>query len=600
MLENLTCPFCKSTDTSFKSKAQVWECNKCEERFENILKNENLLQTNRRLFISYGHDLLSDEVVEKLQKDLTEYNPWVDKNEIRTGDEWRERIANGLHNSSHILALLSKHSTRKPGVCRQEIAIALNEGKANIYTILLEPETEVTPPLMLSHLQWLNMKDWEEKKKLGKAEFESWYESKLNEIKRVLTLSEPFSGEIETLKKWLSPIDNVSEMIHHEKNFIGREWLLGKVAQKWDPNAIGDLQECEDEPGGELEEWRTHQSGKRIFWLVGEPGSGKSAIVARLSHSARARVIAVHFCRYDQPIRRNAKNIICSIAWQMATRLGDYRTALIKVLERYPDLSELNPSELFDMLLANPLRYELGGGRTEADRHLIVIDALDETLENGQSDLLDLISEEFRKLPNWIGLVVTSRPELVIQRKMQIYGTHEIKANSTNNLEDAEQYIHAWLSGKALNKSNYDLICRNLMKASQGNFLYLTRVKEIVEHESFLVEEFLIEKNLPQGIYGLHEQLFNRQFKDKLPEYEDVIKPFISLMLACQELLKFDQVKDLLNWDNKKLYLAIESLGSLCAADYSSQTIKFFHKSIILPNNYCFIFRSRCNKLITF
>ena len=53
-------------------------------------------------------------------------------------------------------------------------------------------------------------------------------------------------------------------------------------------------------------------------------------------------------------------------------------------------LAELNALELFDKLLANPLANELGGGRGAHDRHLIVLDALDDTLEDDQSELLNL------------------------------------------------------------------------------------------------------------------------------------------------------------------------------------------------------------------
>ena len=36
MTEALTCPFCASVDTSYKKKAEQWECNDCEKRFDEL------------------------------------------------------------------------------------------------------------------------------------------------------------------------------------------------------------------------------------------------------------------------------------------------------------------------------------------------------------------------------------------------------------------------------------------------------------------------------------------------------------------------------------------------------------------------------------
>ena len=54
--------------------------------------------------------------------------------------------------SDVVLAGLSKHSTRNPGVCRDEINISIGVKGGNIKTILLEPVDVVAPPAMLSHI----------------------------------------------------------------------------------------------------------------------------------------------------------------------------------------------------------------------------------------------------------------------------------------------------------------------------------------------------------------------------------------------------------------------------------------------------------------
>jgi hypothetical protein len=121
-----------------------------------------------RIFLSYGHDA-NEELVRRIKADLEKcgHDAWFDKNEIKFGDDWRREITDGITGSHRVLSFLSKHSTRDPGVCLDEIAIAIGTRGGNIQTILVESETEVKPPASISHLQWLDMHDWKERKESG-------------------------------------------------------------------------------------------------------------------------------------------------------------------------------------------------------------------------------------------------------------------------------------------------------------------------------------------------------------------------------------------------------------------------------------------------
>ncbi len=64
----------------------------------------------------------------------------------------------------------------------------------------------------------------------------------------------------------------------------------------------------------------------------------------------------------------------------------------------------------------------IGGGR---ERQLIVIDALDEAGsasapgEAGRNPLVEMLARHAPRLPDWLGLVVTSRPESAVQTPLQ-------------------------------------------------------------------------------------------------------------------------------------------------------------------------------------
>ena len=116
-----------------------------------------------RIFLSYGHDA-NEELVRRIYADLKKrgHDVWFDKIEIKFGDEWRRAITDGILRSNRVLSFLSKYSTRDPGVCLDEIAIAIGVKGGNIQTILVESEREVKPPPSISHIQWLDMHDWKE------------------------------------------------------------------------------------------------------------------------------------------------------------------------------------------------------------------------------------------------------------------------------------------------------------------------------------------------------------------------------------------------------------------------------------------------------
>ena len=75
MTEPLTCPYCASVDTSYKKKAEQWECNDCEKRFDapNVAKHRP-----QRIFLSYGHDENTALVLELRQRlEAAGHNVWT-------------------------------------------------------------------------------------------------------------------------------------------------------------------------------------------------------------------------------------------------------------------------------------------------------------------------------------------------------------------------------------------------------------------------------------------------------------------------------------------------------------------------------------------
>lgn len=143
------CPTCSAPLTQF---GKFWMC---EEHGQVEPKKPC---APMRIFLSYGHDA-NAELVERIYADLQSrrHDVWFDKSEIRFGDDWRRAITDGIVGSNRVLSFLSKYSTSDPGVCLDELAIAIGVKGGNIQTVLVESEAEVKAPPSIGYIQWLDM-----------------------------------------------------------------------------------------------------------------------------------------------------------------------------------------------------------------------------------------------------------------------------------------------------------------------------------------------------------------------------------------------------------------------------------------------------------
>jgi tetratricopeptide (TPR) repeat protein len=509
-----------------------------------------------RIFLSYGHDQ-NEPLVERIRHDLSAagFDVWIDHDEIVPGEEWRRRIVDGLMSTDWALAFLSKHSTRDPGVCLDEIAIALNIRGGIISTILVENASDVDPPVTLSHIQWLDMHDWRERKSSDPGAFEPWYADKLRTILDLLNSpnAKNFAGEIDDIGRRLDPASQAAEIPGLLDGFVGRDWLVTLV-----------------------ENWRLHQPSSRLFFLTGDPGSGKSAFSAWLAHHGKANVISLSLCRYNLEARSDAARIIRTLAFQVATRLADYRALLLKRLIREdPDgskIATLSAAELFDWLLVQPLRYGLDGGRRD-DRYVIIIDSLDETIHRGTSELALVLNESADLLPDWIALLVSSRPEAAILNALAGRTQVAIAREDANNRADLRRYALSWLAEGSADDTS-PLIDR-VVAAADGNFMYLRKLREGVLAGIVDLQD---PEGLPPGLKALYLRWFQRQFRDRTT-YEQTYRPLIAMLVAADFPVPETLIAKAFSLSCVHEFAAVlEGLGGLF--ERGTQGLTPFHKSL--------------------
>jgi tetratricopeptide (TPR) repeat protein len=506
---------------------------------------------NLNIFLSYGHDQ-NAELVEMIKNDLEKrgHDVWFDKSEIKTGDDWRRSITDGLSASDKVLSFLSKHATRDPGVCRDEIAIAIGVKGGNIQTILVENETEVKPPVNIGHIQWLDMHNWKALYEQGGKDWESWYEEKLAEIIRVVESDESrrFAGEIEKLAEYLQPIQSharINDLLN--RGFFGREWLFSKV-----------------------EDWRSvYSDTSRVFVLLAGAGVGKSAFAAQLAHLRGDVVVAAHFCEWNKPEHSDARATVQSIAFQLATKFPDYRKYLLK-LPGIDKLEQQSAAELFTYLVANPLSFSIDGGR---QRCMILIDAVDEAnAQNNQNELISLIADEFERTPHWLSLVVTSRPENDVLARLNKFNPRYIDAGAGENMADIQLYLQHRLS--AYDTPVRDKAIESIINKCEGNFLYAVEICNDILNKGFDITH---PEQFPAGMGNLFLNSFDRKFSGI--DYNTQIAPLLEILSTAIEPISVKHVCKLLEIKKRALNELLLKTGSFFPVNEGK--IKPFHKSLI-------------------
>ena len=181
----------------------------------------------------------------------------------------------------------------------------------------------------------------------------------------------------------------------------------------------------------------------QVFWLYGLAGSGKSTIATTIANFFRGqnRLGAFVFCNRHLAERNEPSNVIRNIAYRLALFDPRIRDAITVAIHDLPTIAESPLRLQFDKLILEPLRKLPS---TECPI-IIVLDALDECGNTASRiRLLALLAEESARLPPFIRVLVTSRPEKDI--RIAFIGrphvtVHEIDIASESNREDVAKFL---------------------------------------------------------------------------------------------------------------------------------------------------------------
>lgn len=350
----------------------------------------------------------------------------------------------------------------------------------------------------------------------------------------------------------------------------------------------------------DIESWASDPNNRRVYWLNGVAGSGKSAIAQTFSEVqfAEGRLGASFFCSRDFSDRTDIHMIFPTIAFHLAYKYPDFRARILKTIKAEPDVGHQSLWNQVQKLVVEPLK------RTGLST-VIVIDALDECQDQEPASvILSLLSRHIDSIPS-AKFFITGRPEPRISSAFRLPALrphtevlllHEIERASVDH--DIEIYLTNQLSKVSLDGLGFDVPggtwvtqeeIEILTRKSSGLFIFaVTAVKSITSEHHDPRERLRTITEMPDsythegkaGIDALYTGILQIALgsldSDVLERFRFVIG---SVLLLFNPFSPVD-LAVLLNMSVTEVHRTVLFLHSLLAiSETEGQYIRVFHKS---------------------
>jgi tetratricopeptide (TPR) repeat protein len=546
------CPRC-SEPAAYSKKRGQYVCLECDVAFGSVAKASSVPPTlatkTLKVFLSYGRD---DHVAEvKALRDALRargHEVWFDEEQLGTGLDWEQRIEAGLAWCDRVVLTMTPHSVRRPdGYCLNEIAKALELRKLIIPVLLVEvPQGAPTSICRIQYLDWRDA--------VPAAEKAERFTQRLTRLCEAIEEDKlDFEGGQQRLIRHLQPLNFDGDIQRHVASFRGRVQLEARLRQ-----------------------WLADPQGSQVLWLTAAPGLGKSALAATLSHRW-AEVGAVHFCVAGHQDKANPASAVLSIAYQLSQHLDLYLVRLVNLeLERE---TQKDARTLFDILLVGPLAKNYPAPPTPL---VVILDGLDEaTQAGGENPLAQIVAAGWGRLPPWLRLMVSSRPEAELVTWLAGTQRIEIRGFDAEQRDDLAAFLRDRLT--AIGRLPGEDTLKRIVERSEGAFHYAVLLIEEVRQGRCDPDNPV---DLPAGLNPFYLQTFKRRFPD-ITAYRSQTRPLLELILAAPEPIPLTVLAGATKREAQDVRQDLSTLGSMLAiepgqgeTDPDWHTVRLSHASL--------------------
>lgn len=379
-----------------------------------------------------------------------------------------------------------------------------------------------------------------------------------------------------------SGFDFDSYISERTKEFSGREWVFERIHK-----------------------WFCCPESSRFLLLTGDPGSGKTALAARLVEFSRGVVTpptschafypgfisAVHFCvaragSWIDPLSFtrsiSLKLADCCQPFAVALKDAGERSISIHVTQQVNQattvkgvvienltLSGLNPQTAFTTAVASPLeeiyRQGFNGSIT------IVVDGLDEALAHkGDITIVKLLSALGNIPPN-IRFILTSRRAAAVEN--EFLHAENFFLSSEENTHANQQDMLVFVQ-KSLGTSAPVESVQAIAGKAEGNFQYATFVLDAVPHG-----RANLMAGLPAGLDSLYLESLRRVIGSH--DWSHDYAPIMGLLSVAHESLTDTQLKNFSGLNKRETSDRLTDLRQFIEQTGPPPAYRIYHQSVV-------------------
>lgn len=343
--------------------------------------------------------------------------------------------------------------------------------------------------------------------------------------------------DTETIKELLAP---------HIKS---QEALISVKAESFNPNTFKWVMHDFDNWANDL------RSTQRCFLFSGVPGCGKTTFSSHIVRERPRFVIASHYLRHDDVTTSAAKVMLLGIVYQLSLQSIEFeskiRTILIeKRLTRKQLLSQEYPlASLFRDFLEGPLK-SLSASRDF--NQCIVIDGIElGSLGGGDlNPILKAVRNFFYYLPPWLRLVITTRPQLSILKRLRVFNPKHVQPKGNEVLTDFKNYFYDALTSAGYGDEATRRVTATLLaEKAGGNYVFGT----IIAMKAHMAHEFNSPALLEDYIGLSFDEVLEKDLAIVTDQNNEFFWQVVQLSLIAFQALSKSDIISLTGCSTKKL-----------------------------------------------
>ncbi|CAK9014138.1 Vegetative incompatibility protein HET-E-1, partial [Durusdinium trenchii] len=345
---------------------------------------------------------------------------------------------------------------------------------------------------------------------------------------------------------------------------FGKSVLMARIC---DENGLLD-----DDDGADEASSPARKKKRRSIPLLSMLGGKKT------QEQTVVKVRAAHFFKHDDQQACDLKTCLLSMANQLAAVLPAYREEIAK-LDKNEILHGLGPAVLFDRLIAEPMSKV----PEPSERVVVLLDALDEVTEADRGVLLHIVRNLWHtKTPEWLGLVLSTRPEDPIRDTLEVFRPTVLQLDDERNLADLRHFLETRLR-RHLAHVDRDLerAVEILAERAEGLFLYAYFVDQtLVGRESKVASLEELEEVFPDGgIDDMYQSYFSRLLEGPLHGDQGLYSVLLGTLVAARSPVPRDVLQVAVRMESFGEFDEILARSEQLLA-VGTGTVRFIHKSM--------------------